>query len=403
MKKIIVGFILFLNSSFLNATNLDFSITDASMTDTINLIYTDVLKRPFMLDPAIAEKGQKITFYFTKEQDFEKTFKQYLNNLGYEVIRKSGVDYIRVAPEKIKSAPKQYVYVYRPFNRTVAYLSDIISSSFQANFSTASPIGDGSMSPGSVNPDSGAQFLSRSGDRLVFNGTKERIEDLKKLLLEIDVPSQSVEITGYLYEVATNTKNGSGMQLAAQLIKGKFSVGFGSTRGYSNLISVSTGSIDALYELFSTDNRFTVVSAPRLTVDSGEKASFAVGDDVPVLNTTTVTDGTVQQGVSYQSAGVLFNVNPEVISSKIRLNFTQELSSFVETTTGVNDSPTKQRRTIQSVVTVDNGAIIVVGGLAARKNSDNKTGFSFLPDFMAQKADSSEHTDLIAVIQVRRL
>ncbi|MDK1785058.1 hypothetical protein LRR59_27280 [Klebsiella pneumoniae] len=403
MKKTLISFVLLASSFYCNATNIDLSITDSPLNDVITLVYSDILKKPFMLDPAIVEKSQKVTFYFTKNQDFEKTFNSYLTNLGYEIKTKSGVDYIRVAPERKVSPPKSYVYVYHPFHRTVSYLSDIISSSFQSNFSTVTSIGDGSLTPGSVTPNSAGQMLSRTGDRLVFNGTRDRIEELKKLLLEIDVPSESVEITGYLYEVATNKKNGSGMQLAAKLLSSKFKVGMGTTRGYSNFISISSGSVDALYELFSTDSRFTVVSAPRLTVDSGEKASFAVGDDVPVLNTTTITDGTVQQGVTYQSAGVLFNVSPEVISSKIRLNFTQELSSFVETTTGVNDSPTKTKRTIQSVVTVDNGAIIVVGGLASRKKSDNKTGLSFLPDLFAQSSDSDEHTDLIAVIQVRKL
>ncbi|HBV6324282.1 TPA: hypothetical protein MI617_27785 [Klebsiella pneumoniae] len=403
MKKTLISFALLASSFYCNATNIDLSITDSPLNDVITLVYSDILKKPFMLDPAIVEKSQKVTFYFTKNQDFEKTFNSYLTNLGYEIKTKSGVDYIRVAPERKVSPPKSYVYVYHPFHRTVSYLSDIISSSFQSNFSTVTSIGDGSLTPGSVTPNSAGQMLSRTGDRLVFNGTRDRIEELKKLLLEIDVPSESVEITGYLYEVATNKKNGSGMQLAAKLLSSKFKVGMGTTRGYSNFISISSGSVDALYELFSTDSRFTVVSAPRLTVDSGEKASFAVGDDVPVLNTTTITDGTVQQGVTYQSAGVLFNVSPEVISSKIRLNFTQELSSFVETTTGVNDSPTKTKRTIQSVVTVDNGAIIVVGGLASRKKSDNKTGLSFLPDLFAQSSDSDEHTDLIAVIQVRKL
>ncbi|EPM0065312.1 type II secretion system protein GspD [Escherichia coli] len=403
MKKTLISFALLASSFYCNATNIDLSITDSPLNDVITLVYSDILKKPFMLDPAIVEKSQKVTFYFTKNQDFEKTFNSYLTNLGFEIKTKSGVDYIRVAPERKVTPPKSYVYVYHPFHRTVSYLSDIISSSFQSNFSTVTSIGDGSLTPGSVAPNSAGQLLSRTGDRLVFNGTRERIEELKKLLLEIDVPSESVEITGYLYEVATNKKNGSGMQLAAKLLSSKFKVGMGTTRGYSNFISISSGSVDALYELFSTDSRFTVVSAPRLTVDSGEKASFAVGDDVPVLNTTTITDGTVQQGVSYQSAGVLFNVSPVVISSKIRLNFTQELSSFVETTTGVNDSPTKTKRTIQSVVTVDNGAIIVVGGLASRKKSDNKTGLSFLPDIFAQSSDSDEHTDLIAVIQVRKL
>lgn len=403
MKKTLFSFALLASSFYCNATNIDLSITDSPLNDVITLVYSDILKKPFMLDPAIVQKSQKVTFYFTKNQDFEKTFNSYLTNLGYEIKTKSGVDYIRVAPERKSSPPKSYVYVYHPFHRTVSYLSDIISSSFQSNFSTVTSIGDGSLTPGSVTPNSAGQMLSRTGDRLVFNGTRDRIEELKKLLLEIDVPSESVEITGYLYEVATNKKNGSGMQLAAKLLSSKFKVGMGTTRGYSNFISISSGSVDALYELFSTDSRFTVVSAPRLTVDSGEKASFAVGDDVPVLNTTTITDGTVQQGVTYQSAGVLFNVSPEVISSKIRLNFTQELSSFVETTTGVNDSPTKTKRTIQSVVTVDNGAIIVVGGLASRKKSDNKTGLSFLPDLFAQSSDSDEHTDLIAVIQVRKL
>ncbi|MGK3466716.1 hypothetical protein ACSLOT_27915, partial [Escherichia coli] len=45
--------------------------------------------------------------------------------------------------------------------------------------------------------------------------------------------------------------------------------------------------------------------------------------------------------VTYRDSGVIFKVKPVITSSRISLNVNQQLSNFVKTDTGVNDSPTE--------------------------------------------------------------
>lgn len=366
------------------------------------MVYGDIFKKPYMIDPSVISDERKVSFHATKNQDFYAFFQRYLSNLNIRIYSKNGVDFIKFEePVKIAPVIKTDMFVYHPKYRSVQYLGDILNSLKEKGFGVTSGVGEGNAAVGSAVPDSASERLSRSGDRLVYQGTPSNLVQIKKILEAIDVPSDIVEITGYLYEVTTDQHNGSGMQLAAKLLSGKIGVTLGKTSGYSNYISLNTGNIDALYELFATDSRFSVVSAPRLTVDSGEKANFTVGSDVPVVGQTVINGQNILQGVEYQSSGVIFTVKPTVYSERIQLEFTNELSNFAATTTGVTESPTKYRRTISTNVSISDGAVLVVGGLAQNKITKNTTGLNFLPRLFSQDSDGQERTDLIALIQVK--
>ncbi|EGY28279.1 Type II secretory pathway, component PulD, partial [Candidatus Regiella insecticola 5.15] len=122
--------------------------------------------------------------------------------------------------------------------------------------------------------------------------------------------------------------------------------------------------MDALYELFRTDSRFHVVSSPRLRVKNGAQASFSVGADVPVLGKISYVDNRPVQSVEYRSSGVILQVRPAIRAEVIDLAIDQQLSDFVKTATGVNNSPTLTKRQVTTQVSVADGDIILLGGLA---------------------------------------
>ncbi|WP_406643479.1 hypothetical protein [Pectobacterium brasiliense] len=86
----------------------------------------------------------------------------------------------------------------------------------------------------------------------------------------------------------------------------------------------------------------------------------------------------------------------------IDLEISQEMSNFTATDNGVNSSPTLIKREISTDISLADGEIILLGGLAEQKNNDSKTGFGLLPLFTSEGSDSSK-TDIVIVLQVRKI
>lgn len=100
-------------------------------------------------------------------------------------------------------------------------------------------------------------------------------------------------------------------------------------------------------------------------------------EQVPVLGSVSYEDGKAVQSVTYRDSGVIFKVKPVITSSRISLNVNQQLSNFVKTDTGVNDSPTLLKREVDTSLTLKDGDIVLLGGLAENKDSQANTGLSF--------------------------
>lgn len=392
--------LLFSRGVYAKGTELD--IKKMPLPDAVSLLWTDVFNEPFMLAPELADDPRLMTLKLTRELDEKAFITRYLSNLNIRVSRRNNVDYIYsyipdVPQEKLVS------FTYAPRYRTVEYLYAALSQVFmsppQVTAGQQTPGGGTVYTPVQLNP----RYLSPTGDTLVYRGTPAEISHLKVLLNDLDTRAEQAEITAYVFEVQTQEKNGSGMALAANLLSGRFNVGINTTSGYSNFIQFSGGSVDALYELFSQDSRFNVVSSPHLRVASGHNATFSVGSDVPVLSSVTYNDKTPVQSVEYRSSGVIFTVKPLITQHLIDLDVTQQLSNFAKTETGVNNSPTLIKREIKTNVNMKSGDIIVLGGLAETKNSEANTGFSFLPDAFRSKSDENSKTDIIVVLQVKKV
>lgn len=402
--------LVFLTSACVHASSPAFIVDRLPLNAAIQLAQEDVFGRQYVLPPELASDTRPVTLDLSLAGDQKTQREEYvrwLRQMNIAVETRSGVDHYRsfkpvAAPEKMVS------WVYTPFHRAPSYLAAVLSGttgrSLQAssdNTSGTSSVSSGTLS-GSVSSSSGS-FLSGEGDSLVFRGTRSELARLKELVPLIDVPAQGVVVTGYIYEVQTGRSEGSGLALAAKLLSGRFGVSVGSSSSMGNYISFSSGTLNAMYELFSTDNRFKVVSAPQLRMDSGKEATFSVGEQVPVLGSVSYEDGKAVQSVTYRDSGVIFKVKPVITSSRISLNVNQQLSNFVKTDTGVNDSPTLLKREVDTSLTLKDGDIVLLGGLAENKDSQASTGLSFLPKSWSQKSDEKSRTDMVILLQVKKV
>lgn len=387
MKKNVL-FIFMLITSAASAKGVDFSLSETRIPDAIELYYGQVLKTAYVVSPDIVADPRKISFHLTPEQDGREFIVNYMRLIGFQVSQKKGVDYF-FKPEQQKEAQiPRFSFVYRPLYRTPDYLASVLSS---------------------LAPD--GKFSSRQGDKagadvLAFYGTKDEIRRIQQALPSIDEPSEQVYVGGYVYEVQTSERYGNGLQLAADLLSSKLNIqigGSGQSATDQNFLKFSSGSLTALAQLFNSDSRFRVVSSPSLRVSSGAQAEFSVGDDVPTLGNVSYNGNSSVQSVVYRSSGVLFRVQPVVKKQVIDLKLSQELSNFVQTENGVNDSPTLTKRSISTDVALKSGDIILIGGLASQRTSDTRTGLNFLPSLFSTRGNTDEKTDIVIVLQARRV
>ena len=77
--------------------------------------------------------------------------------------------------------------------------------------------------------------------------------------------------------------------------------------------------------------------------------------------------------MDYRSSGVILDLRPVVRDQGIDLTVFQQISSFAATTTGVNTSPTLQKREITTTVGVRDGEMVVLGGLSDERSTEART------------------------------
>ncbi|EFU9020346.1 type II secretion system protein GspD [Salmonella enterica] len=404
-----------------SAKGTDFDVKRMPLSDAISLLWGEVLHTPFMLSPELAADARLVTLHIAPGNDEREFITRYLDNMHIRVYSRKGVDYIAPYIPKVPQ-PRIESYVYTPRYRSVAYIAGVLSGSSDSmggmsggatgaggGFSTGggggAPLqgGNGQMSASSGMPASDGHFMSQSGDTFLYRGTASEIAQIRALMPVIDTRPEQVDVTAYVYEVNTDERNGSGLALAAKLLNGHFSISTGTRQGYGNFIRFSSGSLDALYELFRTDNRFSLVTGAHSQVVSGSSAMLAGGASVPTLGSVSYENGTPVQSVEYRNTGVTLQVSPVVTEDLISMNINEQLSDYSETTTGVNNSPTFTNRQITTTVNMKDGDIIVLSGLTQDKDGKQSTGLSFLPKSWSTKSDQKTGMDLLIVLQARKI
>ena len=265
--------------------------------------------------------------------------------------------------------------VYMPMNRK----SDFIVSALNAAFTTK------------------GAAVSAGGMVVITGADEKEIQSMLRLASQVDILPHKVKVSATFVEVSTNTTSNLGVSVVANLLGAQFGVKVGETSTGS--LSIRGKSFEAVLDALAADGRFKQVSNPSGVLDDYEKITMNFGDRVPTIGSSSVDkNGNTVQQIVYQQSGVVLDVQPRVMGSgRINVTVDGQVSSFSATTTGVSGSPTQSNRQVQATVTLEDGELLVIGGLSSDKKSSSRSGFSFLPASWSVKSELSGSTDLLLI------
>jgi general secretion pathway protein D len=127
--------------------------------------------------------------------------------------------------------------------------------------------------------------------------------------------------------------------------------------------------LNLLIRALESDNNANILSTPTLLTLDNEEARIIIGQNVPFITgsyavTGAATTPTPFQTIERRDVGLTLRVRPQISEGgTVRLQIYQEVSSVVETLLPNPAGVTTNKRAVESTVLVDDGQIVVIGGL----------------------------------------
>lgn len=374
MKRLILCFMILLIAApaETNAPLTSLSFDNIKISTFLRTVYQETLGTDYVLEPEVVADERLVNVRVYDFRDKNK-LAAFLSSMGYKVESRNGVDYIG----KANKADELDFVVYAPKHKSIAQLRQALSGMFAGQF---------------------------AGDerQLVFKGAKTETAKLKKILKTFDTKPAELVVRGKIYEVSKKTTDASSLSIIADVFK---NAGLAVSSGSQlvNFLSFKDSHVNAYFSALDKDDRFKLISEPSLRIQANKTATLTVGADVPTLGSVTYQDGQPVQSVVYRSSGLIFELTPEIYENSVTLTVRQEMSNFGETANGVNGSPTLTKREIKTTITAIDGETVILGGLNETKNTGSKAGLSFLPDFFGSKSNTSDQTEIILSLDIKKV
>lgn len=258
--------------------------------------------------------------------------------------------------------------------------------------------------------------------RCVLRGARADVMELLEVLRMVDRPAVRVELQGALFEVRLTDELRYGVRaflermnegagypvLARSSDVGSITDVLAKVPGGVAILPFSSWrvAVDALRGRTAVN----VLAEPSADVDAGQEVRLQVGDQVPVVTQTaeSADTGRITSQVSYRDVGVILKIKPVVrAGGMLQLTVNMEVSDALRTTVSSVDSPTIQRRGIDTTVTVLNGQTVLLGGLRRESGQDGKNGLPIVSDIpvlgalFSQTTQSRERQELALMITPR--
>ena len=233
---------------------------------------------------------------------------------------------------------------------------------------------------------------------------------------ELDIPAPQIAIEALVIEINTDDLNELGVDFTSS---GPITANFPPPEGGS--ISPFTVVLDRT--LLGTTSNFRgnmqalvsakkaeILSKPSILVLDGRQARILVGQQIPIVRTTTF-DNTSTRSVDYVDVGIVLNLRPRISEDGSRITIQVEtIISEAEERIGaagggeVESAPIINNRKVQSFVRVANNTPFIIGGLINKKTSENTGGvpivgkIPILKTLFSVQGDKFTRKEVIVVI-----
>ncbi|MEO6033284.1 MAG: type II secretion system secretin GspD [Burkholderiaceae bacterium] len=148
-----------------------------------------------------------------------------------------------------------------------------------------------------------------------------------------------------------------------------------------------TYALAAIARALQSQTNVNIVSTPNLITLDNEEAKIIVGSNVPFVtgqftNTGTATTSPFQT-IERKDVGITLRIKPQIgEGGTVRMQIFQESSSVSDKVAPgtSNAGPSTDKRSIETTVVVDDGSILVLGGLIEDKYNETKSKVPLLGD-----------------------
>lgn len=151
-------------------------------------------------------------------------------------------------------------------------------------------------------------------------------------------------------------------------------------------------SFAAMIRALQSSDDSNIIATPSTVTMDHQEAKIEVAEEVPFVtgqytNASTVSNGTVSpfQTIQNETVGTILKITPDINNNDLILKIDIESSSVIPTSqlaaegsSGSTVDPTTEKRTVSTEVRIEDGGILVIGGLISNEYDRNTTGVPLL-------------------------
>lgn len=411
MRALVLIFCLWMTSALGQERPINLRFDEVRISQFAKVVYGEILHRAYLVDDAVGHKTISLAIDNVTGGRIDAVLLGVLEGAGISVRIDAGV---YVLTEKRDDA----LIVYRLRHRSVNYAAQFIRQAFSGakveTFSrpalpAESSVMDAGGSAAAVKPPAAvatqAAAVQAGADEpewIVFRVPARDERAARELLALIDMPAEQLYVRAVVYDVSSDANSGAALDLAVGLLGHRLGLSLAGGRlTGANIASIKTSTVDVVAGVLDADTRFRSVSRPAVRVRSGGRARFAVGQEVPTLGAVVTNQlGAATQSVVYRQAGTIFEVQPVLRDGGIDLAVRQTVSSFQVTNTSALNSPTLNKRELQTDLTVQAGEVVILAGLDADEETGGERRFLGVP---IGRTGGKTGRQTLLLIEVQRL
>ena len=276
-------------------------------------------------------------------------------------------------------------------------------------------------------------IADESSNALVIYANEVEFEAIKNLVKNLDIPKKQILITALIAEISESTLRQMGVrwqilgtQGAATFRGGLSTSDFYSTLSQGNLsvgvLSSSGVSVDIngttllfpdllfLFSLLESGSGFNVISSPKVLVMDNMKAKINVSKVIPYAESVKYdVNGNPIVNYNYREVGLILKVAPHISGKNIIMELHQEVNDIIGYKSAQVGNlsyivPETSKREIDTMITVENGRTVVLGGLVSTKTIESLEGVPVLSkipiigNLFKYRSDTKEKTNLFVFI-----
>jgi len=273
-----------------------------------------------------------------------------------------------------------------------------------------------------------------STNALVIAASAQDFDVIGRIIEKLDIVREQVLVEMLIVEITEDSVKEIGVDWATldQAVDGS-ARGFGATN-FGPRVDFASGTLEGLavgmwrgtgdnlrigtiLHALKKMTGVNILSTPHILTSNHNKAKIVVGENIPYVVESRITETsdfltpTVIDTFDYKDVGITLEITPHISTGGlVRLEVNTEFTKLIEGATGASaNTPTTAKREAQTMVSMESGSTVVIGGLIR----DDKTivekkvpllgDVPVLGNLFKFRKDSLQKTNLLLFITPYRL